>query len=286
MTGNFAPDGTMGLAAGAAPTGPAFLELQVAPYRRGFLVRRGDVGQLRSALLAAATIWGGLRCPILPVEADGSIAPEWLQVASAIDPSVLVDFTAEAAHGRSAWRDAPSSRWPAVPARPLTDESFWGVHPIVALQPEELKNLTLFLPKGRTLLDAASAGCVELAEEVEWWRREINGVLEIDDPAQLAQLGGHTVLAATGSHDGDNSASAVWASMALLWLTDGPDDPDEMVAWWNTRALRPRLWHWGVSILSMPEAVQGERFADDLRSVVRHHVFTRPGCGIFCINSR
>jgi len=74
MAGDFAADGVMGLTAGVAPSGPAFLELQVAPYRRGFLVRRGDVGQMRSALLAAATIWGGLRCPILPVEADGSIA--------------------------------------------------------------------------------------------------------------------------------------------------------------------------------------------------------------------
>ena len=148
----------------------------------------------------------------------------------------------------------------------------------MALQPDELKDLTLFLPKGRTLLNAASAGCVELAEEVEWWRREIDGVLEVEDPAQLAaaQLGEHTVLTATGIHDGDSSASAVWASMALLWLTDDPDDPDEMTAWWNTRALRPRLWHRGVSTLSIPDAVQGERFADDLRSVVRHHVFTRP----------
>jgi hypothetical protein len=79
--------------AGMTPAGPAFLEVQVAPYRRGFLVRRGDKGQLRSALLSAATIWGGMRCPVLPVELDGSIAPEWLQVASAIDPSVLIDFT-------------------------------------------------------------------------------------------------------------------------------------------------------------------------------------------------
>ncbi len=74
MAGDFAADGVMGLTAGVAPSGPAFLELQVAPYRRGFLVRRGDVEQMRSALLAAATIWGGLHCPILPVDADGSIA--------------------------------------------------------------------------------------------------------------------------------------------------------------------------------------------------------------------
>lgn len=102
--------------------------------------------------------------------------------------------------------------------------------------------------------------------------------MEIDSTAQLAsaQLGEHTVLAATAVHDTDSSASVVWVSMALLWLTDDPDDPDEVIAWWNTRALRPRLWYSGVSILSTPDAVLGERFADDLRSVVRHHVFTRP----------
>jgi hypothetical protein len=278
VTGSFVPNGVIGPMAGTAPAGPAFLEVQVAPYRRGFLVCRGDTGQLRSALLGAATIWGGMRCPILPVEPDGSIAPKWLQVASAIDPFVLVDFTTGAGDGESAWRGAASSSWPVIPAQPLTDGGFWGLHPIGAHQPEELKHKTLFVPTGRTLLDAASAGCVELADEVEWWRREINGVLEVDSLAQLAsaQLGGHTVLAATAVHDTDSSASAVWVSMALLWLTDDPDDPDEVIAWWNTRALRPRLWYPGISILSTPDAVLGERFADDLRSVVRHHVFTRP----------
>ena len=238
-------------------------------------------------MLGAATIWGGMRCPILPVEPDGSIAPEWLGVASAIDPSVLVDFTVGSSRGKSAWNDATSSRWPVIPAQPLTEAAAWGIHPIVAFQPEELRNQTLFLPKGRTLLDAASAGCVELPEEIEWWQQEINGLVEIETPAQLAsaQLAGHTVLTATGIHDRDSTAALIWGSMALLWLTDEPDDPDEMITWWNTRALRPRLWFRGISILTTPEAAQDEHFADDLRSVIRHHVFTRPdliiaSCGL------
>lgn len=278
MAGDFSPGGVIGTGTGSARMGPAFLEIQVAPYRRGFLVRRGNAEQLRSAMFAAASIWGGMRCPILPVESDGSIAPEWLQVASAIDPSALVDFTGGSAGDTSAWGNAASSRWPVLPAQPLIDGSFWGIHPIAVFQPEELTAQTLFLPKGRTLMDAASAGCVELAEEVEWWRQEVNGVLETDNLTRLAsaQLGGHTVLAATAVHDSDSSGSAVWMSMALLWLAGDPDDPDEIIAWWNTRALRPRLWYPGVSILSTPDAVLDDRFAQDLRSVARHHVFTRP----------
>jgi hypothetical protein len=256
---------------------PAFVELQVAPFRRGFLVRRGDREQLLSALFGAATIWGGTRCPVLPVESDGTVGADWLQVAAAIDPAALVDFTSSGS-GASAWSDAGTSRWPVVPAQPLEDRAFWNPHPIAAIDPEELGNLSLFLPKGRSLLDAASAGCVELPDDVAWWRQVTYGVLEVDSPRQLAsaQLGGHTVLSAAMLNDDDSNAGLVWVSMMLLWLTSDPDDPDEIVRWWNTRALRPRIWRQGVSILSTPEAVLDERFADDLRSTAQHHVFTRP----------
>jgi hypothetical protein len=269
--------GVVGRAGAFVPVEPAFVELQVAPFRRGFLVRRRDRTQLLSALFGAATIWGGTRCPILPVEADGTVGADWLRVAAAIDPAALVDFTSSGS-GDSAWSGAGASRWPVIPARPLQDRAFWNPHPIAAIDPEELRNLSLFLPMGRSLLDAASAGCVELADDVAWWRQVTYGVLEVDGQRQLAsaQLGGHTVLSAAMLNDDDSSAGVVWVSMMLLWLTSDPDDPDEIVRWWNTRALRPRIWRRGVSILSTPEAVLDERFADDLRSTAQHHVFTRP----------
>lgn len=267
----------IGRAGAFVPAEPAFVELQVAPFRRGFLVRRRDRAQLLSALFGAATIWGGTRCPILPVEADGTVGADWLRVAAAIDPSALVDF-ASSGSGDSAWSGAGASRWPVVPAQPLEDRTFWNPHPIAVIDPEELRNLSLFLPKGRSLLDAASAGCVELADDLAWWRQVTNGVLEVESPRGLAsaQLGGHTVLSMAMLNDDDSNAGLVWVSMMLLWLTSDPDDPDEIVRWWNTRALRPRIWRRGVSILSTPEAVLDERFADNLRTTARHHVFTRP----------
>jgi hypothetical protein len=269
--------GVIGRAGAFVPAAQAFVELQVAPFRRGFLVRRRDRAQLHSALFGAATIWGGTRCPILPVEPDGTVDAEWLRVAAAIDPAELVDFTSSVS-GDSAWSGAGAGRWPMVAARPLEDRTFWNPHPIAAIDPEELRNLSLFVPKGRSLLDAASAGCVELADDVAWWRQVTNGIVEVDNPRQLAsaQLGGHTVLSAAMLNDDDSHAGLVWVSMMLLWLTSDPDDPDEIVRWWNTRALRPRLWRRGISILSTPDAVLDERFADNLRTTAQHHVFTRP----------
>lgn len=64
--------------------------------------------------------------------------------------------------------------------------------------------------------------------------------------------------------------------MALLWLAADPDDPDEITRWWNTRALRPRRWHKGMSVLATPNAVADGRFATDLRSFCLHGVFTQP----------
>jgi hypothetical protein len=259
------------------PAEPAFVELQVAPFRRAFLVRRGDRDQLLAATLGAATIWGGTRCPILPVEPDGTVGGEWLKVAEAADPAVIVDFTVSG-EGGTAWTGACASRWPVVPARPLSDHAFWNPHPIAAIQPDELENLTLYLPKGRTLLDAASAGCVELPEEASWWRQVAYAVLDVDGPRQLAsaQLGEHTVLSAAVLNDDDSTADVGWDSMMLLWLTSDPDDPDEITRWWNTRALRSRRWYRSISILATPDAAQDERFADDLRNIVRRHVRTHP----------
>jgi hypothetical protein len=270
--------GVIGSAAEVAAAEPGFMEWQVAPYRRGFVFRSGDAGQLRAALLGAATIWGGMRCPILPVDSDGVIAPGWLQLAQAIGPDVIVDFTRESPGYLSAWRDAGTSQWPVIPAQPLTDGRFWGVHPIAAFAPEELADRSLFLPKGTTLLDLASVGRVDLPEEVSWWRDVTYGVTETDNGTELAraQLGGHTVLEATVWRDSDSSRNALMETAALLWLMSDPDDEEEILSCWNTRALRPRGFIRPISIISTPEAVQASDFADDLRAAVSRSVLSRP----------
>jgi hypothetical protein len=43
----------------------------LSPRRRAWFVDQGSVEQLRRALQGAASIWGGMRCPILPVDAEG-----------------------------------------------------------------------------------------------------------------------------------------------------------------------------------------------------------------------
>jgi hypothetical protein len=206
---------------------------------------------------------------------------EWARVAEVVDPATLIDFTMTSS-GESAWADAQVSRWPVIPAQPLNDRAFWSPHPIAAIQPGELENMSLYLPKGRTLLDAASAGCVEMPEDTDWWRQETYAVLEVSSPLQLAsaQLGGHTVLSAAMLHDDDSNADVGWDSMVLLWLTTDPDDPDEITRWWNTRALRTRRWQRSISILSTPDVAEDSKFAEDLRDISLHRVYTRPDLAI------
>jgi hypothetical protein len=274
-----AAGGVIGPTSIVAPAQPAFIDVQVAPYRRGFLVDGGDIEQLRSALLGAATIWGGMRSPILPVEPDGTVAPAWLEIASTIDPAVLVDFTTQARDNASAWTGAQESPWPVVDARPLEDAGFWGIHPIAVFTPEELSNQTLFLPKGRTLFDLVSVGRVDLPDEMAWWREVAHGVLETDNPVQLAkaQLGGHTVLEATAFHDDDTlRIEPMMETVALLWLIADTNDPREVITWWNIRALRFRGWRKNISILATPDAISDDNFARELRSLVSHHVVSTP----------
>jgi hypothetical protein len=276
--GTVAAGGVIGPTSAVTPAHRTFIEVQVAPYRRGFLIDRGDCEQLRSALLGAATIWGGMRSPILPVEPDGTVAEGWLEIASAIDPAVLVDFTAQT-DNTSTWTGAKESPWPVVRAHPLDDPRFWGIHPIVVFSPEELANRTLYLPKGRTLFELASVGRVDLPDEVTWWREVVNGVLETDNPVQLAkaQLGGHTVLEATAFHDDDTFLAApMMETVALLWLIADTDDPQEAITWWNFRALRTRSWGKNISILATPDALGDGSFVRDLRSLISHHVTSSP----------
>lgn len=261
----------------AAPVEQAFVDLQVAPFRRAFLVRRGDRGQLLSAFLGAATIWGGTRCPVLPIEEDGALCQEWTRIAEVIDPAVLIDFTMTS-EGESAWADIRTSRWPVVKAQPLEDHAFWNPHPTAAIQPDELKGLSLYLPTGRTLLDAASAGCVGLPGDVAWWRQAASVAAETGSLQELAsaQLGGHTVLSAAMLQDDDSDADIGWDTMVLLWVTGDPDDPDEIIRWWNTRAIRPRRWGRSVSVLATPDVAEDKRFSKDLRDLCRHGTFTQP----------
>jgi hypothetical protein len=105
----------------------------VSPRRVGYLVRHGDVEQMRAALLTAGAIWGGARGPLLPVEPDGTVQPGWVQVAKVLRPDLLIDF---------AWDEGPSWTppadlgWTVRSASTLDHFSTQSTHQLVAYSPD------------------------------------------------------------------------------------------------------------------------------------------------------
>jgi hypothetical protein len=256
--------------------GPTFAQVQVGPKRRAFLVRDGDGDRLRDALLAASTIWGGARCPVLPVEDDGTVAPFWLQIAELLQVCEYVDFTRESG-GESAWSEANNGKWPITLARPLEDAQYWSAHPLVAFDPAA--ETTFYLPVKQSLRALAAVGHIALEDEREMWRREGAAVLERADERRLlrAQLRGTTVLDATLRHDIEASiVSPFFTSMGMIWIVDDPEDFTQVVSFWNHRALRPRGYRTGVSVLTDSETLADPDLQSELLRLIKDTSFSKP----------
>lgn len=223
--------------------GEASYNLRIAPLRRAFLVRTGDNDQLLRAVQAASALWGGARCPILPVEEDGSIQPGWIQIAEVMQVSAFVDFTSEESGEGSAWtNDEQRAQWPASPARPLSDGRFWSAHPVVAsFRPGEPKEI--WLPDADDLLGSVTAGSYGLDEELPLFRSAGFSIASTNSDIALAkaQVWERSALGATlhGEFDTDLHGG-LFSSLGLLWVVDDRDSFDDLVRFWNSRAIRPR----------------------------------------------
>ncbi len=232
--------------------GPSFAQVQVAPKRRAFLVRQGDVESLRLVMACASTIWGGMRSIIMPVLDDGTVGGLWIQAAEVMQVVEIVDFTCDEA-GNSAWTQRPvKASWPVVPAPAIEDGRYWHAHPIVSFTSESLQKLAFEFPAERTLRAMAAVGDVVLDEERTLWADA--GVslftIESDEALVLAQLHGRSVLAATANHDHETVTVAPFAdTLGLIWIMSDPDDFLEAFWFWNCRAIRPHTFKPSISIV-------------------------------------
>lgn len=221
--------------------GQQSFQLRVTPVRRALLVEEGDVDQLRNALFASAAIWGGARCPVLPIRPDGSVDQRWVQVSEVLGITEVVDFTASN-HGESAWTGSAAAAFTLIPTRPLDDARFWNPHPVAAMDSSQ-NVLELFLPGDDSLVSLAGAGGYGLPEETTLLRSNGWNIVE-NAPSQLlacAQLSGRTALEATLPGDVDTEIrGGLLDSLGLMWVTQDPNSFDDVVWFWNCRALRPR----------------------------------------------
>jgi hypothetical protein len=177
-------------------------QVRIAPRRRAWLVDEGSVDQLRRALYGAASLWGGLRCPILPVDTSGEVASGWLQVAELLGVTEVVDFTG-GDRVQSTWTHGAHRDWLVVPARPLDDSSFWNLHPLAAQSATDLPGRGIFLPGDSSLVSLAGPGGFGLVKELQLFRDSSVSIVENCDHRTMAkaQIAGTTCLAKTQTGD-------------------------------------------------------------------------------------
>ncbi|MER7555652.1 hypothetical protein ABTZ46_01845 [Nocardioides sp. NPDC126508] len=264
-----------------APTellGHGSFQFRIAPKRRAFLVRDGDVDELRSALYAAAALWGGARCPILPVTQAGEVQPAFLQIAEALDVVEAIDFTADGAGGASAWTVRDGSGLATVGAKPLEDARFWNAHPLIGTYDERVREI--YLPATDSLMALAGGGKYGLDEELPLFRQAGFNIVEGCSAGILAnaQLTERTALGATLAFDTDTGIrGGHLASMGVLWLTRDEDSFDDAVWFWNARAVRPRYRHpLPQAVMTTPEVARTPEFASQLLDGLRQSSASTP----------
>lgn len=251
----------------------------MAPYRRAFLVHKDDDGQLREAILAACTLWGGMRSLIIPVDADGTVHPSWWDLARSLRTSQVVDFTKNFEE-RKGFTNAPPAPWPVELAHPLDDVRFWHAHPMSAYSTkEQIRTLEMFLPADPSLVGLAGSGHIALPEEVAWWRSSGANICEGADAIQLAkaQISGNTILQATVMHDSDAVLVAPFMqTVGLIWVAAERESFEDALWFWNMRAIRPRGSREGLSLIVTPADLADSDVAARLRTKIAETATSNP----------
>lgn len=255
-------------------------QLRVSPLRRALLVRHGDDEQARRAFQAAAAIWGGARCPVLPLREDGTVDSGWVALAELMGVSEVVDFTSSQ-RGQSRWVDEESARFHLRPAPGLEDAEYWNPHPLATAAAERSAVRELYVPADTSLLSLAGAGGYGLAEQVKLFRVHGWSVVENADALQVArhQISKRTALWATTIGDVDTEvANSMMSTMALLWVTDAPDSFDDAVWFWNARVVRPRAsFGSGLDVYASLEVANSPDFREDFAAALAPQVASTPG---------
>ena len=229
--------------------GTSTIQTTVRPRRLAFAVHEGDAAGFTRAVLAASTIWGGARCPILMVDESGRVAPALEQLAECIGIDEIVDLQADL-NTPLTFTGSALSRVRALPERPLEDSKFWAPHPLAVTDPEQVSSLRILRGTGWGVIGLAALGDVELDLERDWWSREGASFVESQDDGDfaLAQVNHDSVLAATLNRDVDHAISnPMMLGMGLLVVAEDENDLETAVWFWNLRALRPRGWNQGAA---------------------------------------
>ncbi len=244
------------------------VRVTVAPQRVGYIVRPGDREGMHRALSAATRRWGGITEPILPIGDDGSVAPLDMRVAETLAPDFLVavdddrdlDIRSRAA-GNSVvpWSmfGRPDDSWPPRWCHPAKVESS-GDAMLVAVANGPLRDL-------------AGSGAPDPSNGWNFFQRpDVRQEPYLDeerlpDQAYRSQLARNTPLWATLRGVKEQPKGTLFAPPVpgLIWFAE-PDSIDDVVGFWNARALIALMFPNPVAVLLPPAIEPWLKFEDQV----------------------
>lgn len=252
--------------------GQDHIRIAVAPLRAGYVVRPGDRAGVVKAITAATRRWGGITEPIVPVPDAGSNPTALsIHVVNTLAPDLLVSVDEERDCDQlSASLGRQVVPWSAFAYEGQEWPPLW-CHPAKV---DATDDPVLVLLANGSLRDIAACGA---ADASDGWRFFGRAGVRADpehwlDQAHRAQLRRETPLWGTLRQTEEHSLGTIHAPPvpALIWFSES-ESWEDVVAFWNARALVALTWPPSTVVLLPPSIEPWLNFSDQ----VAHGMLTR-----------
>jgi hypothetical protein len=252
--------------------GPALVHLDIRPVRLAYLVRRGSIPDFRAAITEASSRWGGIREPIIPFDAHGTIDPSWDQYLSRF-PVDLVCRVAELDRAETSRLRERIGR----EAVSLADvQTSCALHATAVHSPHFAPTTySVCAPASSGPGSLAALGLAEDADQVTAWARvgrrpnpAPTGVI-----AASAQLQAVTLIHMTAEQCGETVLHGFVRPPIVIWVAED-ESLEDAVEFWNMRSLAPlRLGRLQACLVS-PDTFSDPQFSELLRRTLTGRSYT------------
>jgi hypothetical protein len=258
---------------------PTSVQMAVGPVHYAIALRPEDPAQLRTAVDLACRWWGGISFPWLTLNSDGEVTGGTEQLCSVLDVAEVIDLT------RPDDRDPIPAGLRAlgvqVTAGDLRPRWAMPIRGVVAPDTSD-PLITAGAGEDDDLAEAAAVGTLDPDERDCWAKTGQPVSLAQGEESVPAQVSRRTVIGVTATGMETVNAEGLFpTTTALLWvLPDSftlPDVTQDLVAFWNYRALR--LWHSRtVTVMARQSQLREPETRRHLVDAITASAFSTPMC--------
>ena len=258
---------------------PTSVQMAVGPVHYAIALRPDDPAQLRTAVDLASRWWGGISFPWITLNSDGEVTGGTEQLCNVLDVAEVIDLTRP--DNRVAIPAGLQDLGVQVVAGDLRPKWAMPIRGVIAPDTGD-PLITTANGDDDDLAQAVAIGTLGSDEHDSWTEAG-----QLVSPAQseesvLAQLSRRTVIGVSATGMEAVTAEVLFpTTTALLWVLPDdftlPDVTQDLVAFWNYRALR--LWHSRtVTVLARQSQLREPETRRQLVDAITATAFSTPMC--------